>query len=212
MTGKTHKLKTMTDQAMASSGPAEIRGKLYEEYEDSLFRLLMHDLAGREGRLLLAESEELANDPGSVPSAEKLEMFARRLERQVKKRKALAARKNVLKILNRSAVAVSLMMVMMFAAVTGVEAVRVKVLNLVMDIQPQYTSFQLKAGGGLPEERSGERKSAKGLEKANSGSTGAQVSWTQAYVPTYIPDGFTVADSSNKELIKRIVYKNAQIL
>ena len=61
-----------------------------------------------------------------------------------------------------------------------------------MDIQPKYTSFQLK--------------------ESDSGSDGGSpvVSWTKAYVPTYIPDGYKVSNISNGKLLKKIEFKNQQ--
>ena len=42
-----------------NNDPEQIRGKLYQEYEDSLFRLVIHDAAEKEGKLLLEEKEML---------------------------------------------------------------------------------------------------------------------------------------------------------
>ncbi len=47
---------------MPDNSPEQIRKKLYEEYEDSLFKLVMHDAAEKEGKLFLEEKEKLKND------------------------------------------------------------------------------------------------------------------------------------------------------
>jgi len=48
---------------MPNNSPEQTRKKLYEAYEDSLFQLVMHDAAEKEGRLFLEEKEKLKNDP-----------------------------------------------------------------------------------------------------------------------------------------------------
>jgi hypothetical protein len=57
-----------------------------------------------------------------------------------------------------------------------------------MDIQQEYTSFELKNN--------------------NNGSEGggAAIDWRNAYVPTYIPDGYKISDSTNSELLRRIKF------
>lgn len=170
----------------------QTRKKLYEEYEDSLFRLVMHDAAEKEGKLFLEEKEKLKNDPEYKPSPDEIKKFSRQLDTQLKKPKADATRQRVLKSLNRVAVAMLLVIVILFTTVASVQALRVRVLNFIMNIQPEYTSFHLK-----------ESDSA-----SNGGSS--IVNWTKAYVPTYIPDGYEVSNTSNSEMLKKIVFQNQQ--
>jgi hypothetical protein len=61
-----------------------------------------------------------------------------------------------------------------------------------MDIQKEYTSFQLK--------------------ESSSGSEGSStiVDWRGDYVPTYIPDGYEVSAVSDGNLLKTIEFKNPQ--
>ncbi|KUO62244.1 MAG: hypothetical protein APF84_12785 [Gracilibacter sp. BRH_c7a] len=183
---------------MAGNSAEQIRRKLYEEYEDSLFRLVMHDTAEIEGKLLLTEKEKLKNDQETVPTEKTVQRFSRQLNTNLKKNRTVAARRSFLKMLNRSAVAMLAVIVILGTTVASVEALRVRVLNLWMDIKPEYTSFQLKENGSNP-------------DKGRPGSsTDPHVGWAKAYVPTYIPEGFTVSDSSNHEEYKKILYKNQQ--
>ncbi len=72
------------------------------------------------------------------------------------------------------------------------QAVRVRVLNFLMDIQQEYTSFQLKDSSSGPEGAS------------------AIIDWHQAYVPTYIPDGYEISATSQNENYKKIEFTNPQ--
>jgi hypothetical protein len=175
-----------------NNSPEQIRKKLYEEYEDSLFKLVMHDATEKEGQLFLEEKEKLKNDPEFLPSQEAIQKFSQQLDAHLKKPKAYARRQRILKALNRVAVAMLITLVILGTTVVTVQAVRVRVLNFLMDIQQEYTSFQLKDSG--------------------SGSEGGSttIDWHKAYMPTYIPAGYEVITSSNGELLRRIEFKNQQ--
>jgi len=68
----------------------------------------------------------------------------------------------------------------------------VKVLNLWLDIQPEYTSFELKDADGNPP----------------GGGTSAE--WTDAYAPTYIPEGYRIEKTHAGETYKRIFFVSEQ--
>lgn len=173
--------------------PSEpVREKLYEEYEDSLFRLVMHDTAENEVNFFLIEKERLKNDPDFQPAKEELEKFSQQLDVHFKKKKAYAARQRIVKLLNRSAVAILVGIILLFTTVSSVEAVRIRVLNFFMDIRQEYTSFQLK-------------------ENENDSTGGSPVvNWNKAYVPTYIPDGYELSNTFHSEFVKKLVFKDQQ--
>lgn len=175
---------------MPNNNPEEIRKKLYEDYEDSLFKLVMHDVAEKEGKSFLEEKEKLKNDPEFTPSEEAVQRFSARLDVILNKKKAYAKKQRVLKALRRSAVATLIIIVLLFTAVASVQALRIRVLNFFMEIKPEYTSFQIK-------------------DSDNSGGSPV-VKWSKAYVPTYIPDRYTVKSSSNDPGYKRIIFENQE--
>jgi len=177
---------------MSNNSSEQVRQRLYEEYEDSLFKLIMHDAAEKEGRLFLEEKEKLENSPEFLPSLGAIQKFSQQLDAQLKSSKAYARRRRMGQALNRAAVAMLIVMVIFFTTVATVEAVRVRILNFLMDIQQEYTSFQLK--------------------DSSSGSEGdsATIDWHQAYVPTYIPDGYAVSATSQNENYKKIESTNSQ--
>jgi len=168
---------------------SETREKLMEEYEDSLMRLVMHDLAGHEGERYLEESKTLRESPGAGPSQEALDRFGRRLDTELKRQRAKARRPHLLKAINIVAVAMLAVIFVFFAAMTTVQAFRAKVMNLWLDIRPEYTAFKLKGNGDAAE-----------------GSM--VVNWTNAYVPTYIPEGYEVSSMSYSVGNKTLVFVN----
>jgi len=125
-------------------------------------------------------------------SQEAVEKFDKLLDARLKKSRAYDGKQRLWQAFNRVAIALLIMLVVLGVTVVSVEAVRVRVLNFFMDIQQEYTSFQLKDSSGV----------------AEGGDTIAD--WRQAYVPTYIPEGFEVSDVFEGKLSKDIEFKNAQ--
>ena len=166
------------------------RKKLYEEYEDSLFRLIMNDAAEKEGKSFLEEKERLKADPKNQPSPEKIERFSHRLDSLLKKQNRNHRRRSISRILSKVAVVVLVMVAVFSTAMVSVDAFRIKVMNFLIDVQPEYTSFQIKDG--------------------SSGSKGEKmvVNWTNTYLPTYIPAGYEVDSLTYTDPLKEITYRN----
>jgi len=167
----------------------EARKKLLGEYEDSLMRLVMHDVAEHEGEIFLDESKALKDSLESRPSVAALERFTRRLDVELKKQRFRDRRPSLFKGLNTIAVALLAVIVVFFTAMTTVGAFRARVMNLWLDIRPEYTAFKLKGSGD-----------------AADGSM--VVNWTNAYVPTYIPEGYELSSMSYSVGNKTIVFLN----
>jgi len=96
---------------MPNNSPEQIRRKLYEEYEDSLFKLVMHDVAEKEGQLFLDEKDKLKNDPEYLPSREAVQKFSRQMDGYLKKSKAYTKNRRILAVLNKAAVAMLIALV-----------------------------------------------------------------------------------------------------
>lgn len=93
-------------------------------------------------------------------------------------------------MINRAAVIFLVLIITFSTAVVTVQAFRVKVMNFLIDIQPEYTSFQIKDN--------------------TSGSSGEKltVNRTNTYLPTYIPEGYEVDSLTYTEPLKEITYSN----
>ncbi len=176
---------------MPNNSPEQIRKKLYEEYEESLFKLVMHDVAEKEGRLFLEEKEILKNDPEYLPSQAEVQKFSRQLDAQLRKPKVYARKRRIWQTLNKVAIAMLIVLVILGATVMTVEAFRVRALNFLMDIQQEYTSFQLRDSSVL-----------------EGGS--ATIDWHQSYIPTYIPDGYEIYTARKDERSRVIEFQNPQ--
>jgi hypothetical protein len=168
----------------------DFRKKLYGEYEDSLFRLVMNDAAEKEGKSFLEENEQLKKKSENQPSPEKIERFQHRLDSHMKRRTRHNGKRNVFSILSKVAVIVFVMVAVFSTAMVTVDAFRIRVMNFLIDVQPEYTSFQIKDG--------------------SSGSKGEKmvVNWTNTYLPTYIPAGYEVDSLTYTDPLKEITYHN----
>lgn len=169
---------------------SETRKELLEQYEGSLMRLVMHDVAEQGGQIFLAESKALKDSLESRPSQAALETFSRRLDAELTKQRSRVRRPYLFRGLNTVAVAMLAGIVVFFTAMTTVGAFRTQVMNFWLDIRPEYTAFKLKGSNDA------------------TGASSMVVNWTNAYVPTYIPDGYEVSSLSYSAGNKTIVFVN----
>lgn len=172
----------------------EVREKLYEEYEDSLFRLIMHSASEKEGKLFLDEVAKLKDNPENQPSAEAIRKFGQQLDVSGKKDRSRKKDRSVRRFINKAAVFFLLLIVVFSTAMVTVQALRVKVMNFLIDIQPEYTSFQIK-----------DNASGSGGEKLS-------VNWTNTYLPTYIPAGYEVDSLAVEIGFFQSVFRNHQFI
>lgn len=168
----------------------DTREKLYEEYEDSLFRLVMNGAAEKEGKLLLEEQAAFPNDAVNKPSAEAVEKLERKLASYRKKKSEEKKRYVFHSFINKAAVFFLILIITFATAVISVQGLRVKIMNFLIDIQPEYTSFQIKDNTPGPS------------------SEKLTVNWTNTYLPTYIPKGYEVDSLTYTEPLKEITYSN----
>ena len=165
---------------------------VYEQYEEALFRMAIHELAEEEGRQLQASKEELQTQPAYQPSAAALQRFSQQLDGYLLQQQAKARRRKLLRGLNRAAVLVLAIFVVLGAAMTTVEAFRSQVLNLWLEIQPQFTIFRLQE------------------TDQDAGRNELIVDWTNAYVPTYIPAGYRISSIAIKEFSRELVFDDSK--
>ena len=165
--------------------------KLQEDYENALFRLLMADYTRAEGEALHHENEELRADPNNRPTPVEIWKFQRAVSKAFRNRAAKSAIKSTFYALNRAAAFVVLLFGLFLLSTVAVQAVRVNVLNFLISFEREYTSIQI---GGAD---------------SNSIIGGnVYVTWTDAYVPTYIPDGFRITRLNNEQDYRYINYSH----
>ncbi|MVB12091.1 hypothetical protein CAFE_28220 [Caprobacter fermentans] len=168
----------------------DVREKLYEEYEDSLFRLVMYSAAEKEGKLLLGKKAALQGDSSNQPSAEVIKRFEQKLATYRKKSNAPKRKRIFHSIINKAAIFFLVLILTFSTAMVTAQAFRVKVMNFLIDIQSEYTSFQIKDNA------------------AGSNGEKLTVNWTNTYLPTYIPVGYEVDSLTYTEPLKEITYSN----
>ena len=167
------------------------RAKLQAEYEQALFKVLLHDAAEQEGRALLEELDDAGHSPAHAPSELELKRFGKALDKRQRRQRQAAWQKAALSAARTTAISLLAATAVFVTAMTTVSAFRVRVMNLWMSVQPEYTSFQLRRVDG-----SQFHHSTIALNLSND------------YVPTYVPQGYEVNSFAVNDGLKRIVFEN----
>ena len=162
--------------------------QLNHEYEDHLFRLVMNDLAEKEGTTFIKGNEQSRNN--HLPSPENLKRFTKLLDYQLKKEKQLQKFRHPKRILYRISATMLIMTVIFSTMMVTVKAFRIEVLNFLISIEPQYTSFQLNDNG------------------ENQSDSKLILTWANTYIPTYIPDGYVANNISYSDSVRKIIFTN----
>ena len=162
--------------------------QLNDTYEDQLFRIAVGDItADAEGKALLAG---IAAEAPETPSPEALRRFAANVDRYIRRSSALDCRQDRRrrKVWSKAAVVLLAAIALFALLMVSVSAFRTRVLNLLMKMEPKYTSVQLTD------------------DAAATAGSGLTLNWKQAYVPTYIPEGYEVSGISNSETQKIVSF------
>lgn len=103
-------------------------------------------------------------------------------------------RKKTVKMLPKAAIFLLVLIGSFTIMVASVEALRVKALNIIMNIQNQYTSIQTKDQHNSQPEQTNEQIPS---------------DWT-GYAPSYIPQGFKVDRTEKRGMMEAINFTNEQ--
>ena len=116
--------------------------KLLEQYDDAAFALLMDEYAEEEGARLMAEFEA-AQAAGQVPEMprELDEQCRRMIRRDRVKKRGIRAARSFRKVAVKAAVAVLVFIGLMTTVVMSVDALRVPVLNFIIEHFDEYSSI-----------------------------------------------------------------------
>lgn len=169
------------------------REKLAEAYEESLFRLAVYDAAEQEGKERLLQRRKLNANPENRPSPEAEERFRRKLLSRLRKSGARGGKHPALRVLNKAAVCFLAAAAVFSTAMVTVKAFRVQVMNFLIDVQPEYTSFQ------IPGQSDG---------TSNPSDENLTVHWKNSYLPTYLPEGYEIDGFTYTGPVKEISYSS----
>lgn len=154
--------------------------EIQEEYLDTIIRLAYKDAEDEEVQALLQEDDEAA---ATVPPEEKeaaFRLFLEKLEqeeKQASRQVHVVQWKRVLpRIVNVAACIILILGIAAPFAVAHVEAIRVRVMELLIDIQDDHTELSFK--------------------EDEDKEFYVPAEWTGLCYPSYIPDGFVLTDLS----------------
>lgn len=161
---------------------AEQLKEINNSYEDRIFSLAMKNISAEsEGKILYKEN--MMQSVIELPPPEAKERFTRLLDRHLKNQ-----RKNMRKgkLLRKVVLIVAAVVAVFAVAMLTVSAFRAQVLNLFMKPEQKYTYVQITDSAAEPSVSS------------------LPVDWKNAYMPTYIPDGYKVTNVKNVSNYKSI--------
>lgn len=163
---------------------------LQEEYEEIKIKLIMARFAELEGKMLVKENEELSKDSFFVPTEHEKKSFIRRLNLHFALFNLKRAARQFARGYVKAAAAILLVLVMLFTAALSVEAVRIKVLNMFVQVKQEYTEIWL------------------GRDSQQLEDSHIKVDWDNASVPTKVPKGYHAVNVTNDQIMKSIRYEN----
>lgn len=125
--------------------------RLYEQYEDALFALLMNSVAEASGNRLIQKNEELLADPSAAVPEGLSKRCLRTIEKSYRKAQFQKAAKKTLRMLNRVALWILIPIFMFVGVFAASETVRVKTLNYIIEKFDTGTTFSFYQNNNLPD-------------------------------------------------------------
>lgn len=114
---------------------------LYERYEDAFFALLMAEASELEGKALLEENKALLADPNAAVPERVTRRSLKTIGKNDREKKARRAAHGCVRILNRAAVVVAIVSLLLVGVFAASETARVKTLNYVIEHLDVGTAF-----------------------------------------------------------------------
>ena len=161
--------------------------KLYEQYEDAVFALLMDKVAEENGKKLLQQNEELLADPDAAVPETLSKRCLRTIEKAYRKSQWKAAAKKVTRALNRVALWILVPLFLFGSVFATSETVRVKTLNFLITNFEFGTEFRIE----------------------NSASTAPRQQSMTPIVEDCIPSDYVLISQNSTSLSEVFLYTNA---
>ena len=176
------------------------REKLQENFEDALFALLMEEVAEQEGQRLLEENERLKRDPENAVPPEVDRHCLKTIRRAFAKTQRRAAGHTAYRVFRQAAMVAVVGMLLFATAFAAFPEIRVKTLNLLIEVSDVATSMTMEE---TPESPEGPHFPA----EENSISSGGIL---RGYQIPAVPDGFVLVDSRNGQKSSWLQYRNEE--
>lgn len=120
------------------------REQLQEQYEDTLFAIMMSELAEKEGKQLWEENERLKQDPSATVPQEVQKRCIQTIRREFRKRGTRTAARIAFRTLAKTAIVISIIATLFLCACAASETLRTNVLNLVIEVTDKSADFYLE--------------------------------------------------------------------
>lgn len=159
--------------------------KGFSKYEEALLTIVMHDLAEEEGRTLLLQEE--GREKRQIDEDD-LAIFQKKLHAAFEKDERVRKKKQMLQRAGKIAVLFIALFTISTVSVLSVDALRVKVLNFMMDVQESFTEVGIKD----------EQKNEIDLVR------------TQVYTPDYLPKEFHQTEQTKDSLFVSTTWENQE--
>lgn len=160
------------------------REELLEQLEESVFALMMDEVAQEEGRKALEENERLKNDESFVVPKSTYRKGMTTIKQHFSQKNRGTTMRTVSKIVSKVAVIVLVLLLLFTTAFATIPEFRVKTLNLIVEVFDDRTRIEF--GDGTP--------------AAQAEETGSIVGW--------VPEGFALVERGETEFTIREAYKN----
>lgn len=134
------------------------REKLLDEYEDSLFALIMDEFAEEEGKRLLEENERLKQDPNANIPIDTNKRCLRTISKTFARKRHQEVRTIFSKALKNVAVFVLAIIIMYGTAYAAFSEVRIQTLNFLIAVSDVSTRLTLVSVGDSPNSISTDKK------------------------------------------------------
>ena len=176
------------------------REKLQENFEDGLFALLMEEVAEQEGQRLLEENEKLKRDPESTVPPEVDRRCLKTIRRAFAKTQRRAAGHTAYRVFRQAAMVAVVGMLLFVTAFAAFPEVRVKTLNLLIEVSDVATSMTM--------EETPESQGSPNFHAEDSSTTSGGM--LRGYQIPAVPEGFDLEDFSETEKSSRLRYCNTE--
>ncbi len=160
--------------------------RLYEQYEDAFFALLMNRVAEANGKKLMQKNEELLTDPDAAVPNRLSKRCLHTIEKSYRNVQIQKAAKKTLRTLNRVALWILIPLFMFVGVFAASETVRVKTLNFLITNFEFGTEFRIE----------------------NSASTTPQQQSMTPIVDDCIPSDYDLISQSSTSLSENYMYAN----
>lgn len=160
--------------------------KLYEEYENSLFRLAAFHALEQEGKKLRQEIEQRHPEDRIYPNELQMKRLKKQIEKELNRGRWLRRWQHLVPLANALAVIILAAVITLSVLVVNVEAVRNRVFNVFLTKNPESTVYQ--------------------LEEEFPGEASTVLEASPGYWPSYVPEGYRLVKRDVSDQTAQTVY------